>query len=730
MAKTTARRAFRAGRPALVAAALLVLAACKGGGPVTSVLGPSYNNPNGAPAPVSTGVMTAFFAPAQGSGVASAAAALLNTTQYLRQNTPSWSVSLSNGVTLSGLSSQPLGTSGAAFAHAAGLSGSGARVGIVDTYLNISHEALSHITWTAFNNGTQAPADQGWNDHGTQVASIIAGASPTFIGTAPATSLDFDSFETMTNMTNATLRAAAGGYVAQNNSWGYDSLDISGSSFDTIFTTANGAAYLSALDLYASQGVVVFAMSNDNTKVHATLMDALPWVRPGLEAGWIAVGNAVPTMSGSNVQSVRMISADCMEAARWCILADGAWDGASSLGVNTYSFGTGTSYAAPQVSGALALLSQAFPTLTPHELRVRLLASADNDFFTPDATVELATGYNKGFSYRYGHGFLDIEAALKPIGPTQMSLPDGTRQTVGQPLFVAGSAMGDAVARSLHSVDVAVSDVLNAPFRMQADALATSVAPPSTSARLLARAMTTDLAVARTAPEVALDNAFASFASPSLAAYDPSRGLTAEVMMSPGDDGDFGLSVSQLVGQGPTQLEVGLKMARDSGSMMGFGAGGDAAAAMMSVELGMSQDLGGDGFLTLAGEFGLADLGTDSTFAQSSSASYNAMTVEFGKRNAFTADDRLALTVGLPVVVTGGSATAVLPVANSLGHASYAPVAIDLSPQDRQLDIGLTYQTPVTDDVELMAQLLHSDNFGNVAGATDTGALLALSFRF
>lgn len=719
----------RFARSASVLAALALLAACKGGGG-TGGLTFNYGSPYAPPAALAASLMGLFYAPAQNPAVAGIADSLLTSDpRYTRQNTPSWSLPLSSGQVLTWLNSYPLRSSGAAFAHAAGLTGAGAVVGVIDTRINVTHEVFAGKSWAGLVNGPFSPSDQSFNDHGTTVSSIIAGQSGSFIGVAPGATLDFASFADANDVINATLQAAANGYVAQNNSWGYDSLPISSTSFQTIFSDPQGQNYLSALDTYAATGVVVFAVSNDDTHTHSTLMDALPYVRPTLEAGWIAVGNAVPTMSGGNVTSVQMLSADCMEAARWCILADGAWQGATSQGNAHYEFGTGSSFAAPQVSGALALLSQAFPTLSPHELRVRLLASADNGFFAPDATVELATGFNKGYSYQYGLGFLDIEAALLPIGATQMSLPSGAVQATDQPALITGAAMGDAVARSLSKVDVVVTDALDAPFMMPGEALAATVTPTPLSQTLLAKSLMTDLASARTMRESGLNDPFAAFNGPTYAVATPSGDVGAAVLMAPGTS-NFGLNVKRALTDGATRVEVGLKVARDSGNVMGFGASGSEDTNMASLQLGVTQDLGQGGFFSVGGELGVADLGSQPMMTSVSAARFDSFNVEFGRHDAFTQGDRLALGIGMPVAVTGGQAEAILPVANSLGGASFAPVGIDLSPSDRQTDISLTYQTPISDSAELLAKVVHAENYGNRSGERDTGAVLAISFSF
>ena len=69
----------------------------------------------------------------------------------------------------------------------------------------------------------------------------------------------------------------------------------------------------------------------------------------------------------------------------------------------------GTSYAAPLVSGALAVLKQLFPTLGHPELVQRLLVSADKTGPFNDKET-------------YGQGLLDMDAATAPIGTDEFAV--------------------------------------------------------------------------------------------------------------------------------------------------------------------------------------------------------------------------------------------------------------------------------------------------------------------
>ena len=65
--------------------------------------------------------------------------------------------------------------------------------------------------------------------------------------------------------------------------------------------------------------------------------------------------------------------------------------------------GTGTSFAAPRVTGAAALVRHKFPNLTASQLKQVLLQTAT------DLGAE-------GVDEIYGHGKLNVQGALSPIG--------------------------------------------------------------------------------------------------------------------------------------------------------------------------------------------------------------------------------------------------------------------------------------------------------------------------
>ncbi|MCX8509263.1 MAG: hypothetical protein ORN49_10365, partial [Rhodobacteraceae bacterium] len=174
----------------------------------------------------------------------------------------------------------------------------------------------------------------------------------------------------------------------------------------------------------------------------------------------------------------------------------------------------------------------------------------------------------------------------------------------------------------------------------------------------------------------------------------------------------------------------GVKVARDGGAVMGFGGtDGQAAANLAALQMGLTQSFGEGGFLSLSGELGLADLGSQAALSNVSRAGFNSVRMDIGQHGVFAENDRLALGVSLPMAVTSGSAEMILPVAHAKG-ASYDPVRLDLAPSDRQVDLALSYQREIAPGLEMSLQLVRAQNYGNRAGVTDTAGVWALKYAF
>lgn len=87
----------------------------------------------------------------------------------------------------------------------------------------------------------------------------------------------------------------------------------------------------------------------------------------------------------------------------------------NSTASDTYFILSGTSMAAPMVTGAVALMLQQTPSLTPDQVKARLMLSAFKGLQTASTAKDLSTGqvFNmQADLFTVGAGYLDIQAAL------------------------------------------------------------------------------------------------------------------------------------------------------------------------------------------------------------------------------------------------------------------------------------------------------------------------------
>jgi subtilase-type serine protease len=274
----------------LLAAPLALLAGCGGGGEGEdgTVDLSRYLPAFAAPIPMVADVLSGGIL--IGQDVLDQATNLLRQPQYdLSRTTITWIRQSLDPRVPANATNHPLMSSGAAVAHAAGYTGKGELIAFTDDYFSAAHEVFAGKTAEVISNG-QPLVDDGagnlaLNNHGIAVASVAAGRSATHIGTAPDANIMFGTWDEA-SMAQFGQRAFADNAIAWNNSWGYRGAGLSQAAFDSIFLVGSGVEYLATLDLYSSQNVVVFAVSNSSLR-NATLMDGLPYLQNGLEAGWL-----------------------------------------------------------------------------------------------------------------------------------------------------------------------------------------------------------------------------------------------------------------------------------------------------------------------------------------------------------------------------------------------------------------------------------------------------------
>jgi hypothetical protein len=276
---------------------------------------------------------------------------------------------------------------GAQHALERGITGAGVGVAVVDSIFQATHpEFAGRIYPFEFDPGGHSPSA-----HGTHVAGIIGAArnGDGMEGVAPDALLaSIYSLGTNAEVAAGYMGALTAGLRIFNNSWGLtDEIDI------TTITRAEaqdlaGVPLLNAFrSAVNASSVIVFATGNetlDNPDVFA----GLPVYFPELRSGWITVTSVDKNLTRSSFANA------CGATAAWCIAAPGG-SIYSTVPTSTYNTLSGTSMAAPHVTGAVALAKQMFPNAQGSQLASLVLRTA-TDIGAP------------GVDNIYGWGLLNV----------------------------------------------------------------------------------------------------------------------------------------------------------------------------------------------------------------------------------------------------------------------------------------------------------------------------------
>ena len=234
-------------------------------------------------------------------------------------------------------------------------------------------------------------------------------------------------------------------------------------------TTANAQGWIDSINSFqTNKGAIVWALSNEDSHTEAHWFAGLPELDSSLKDAWITVGTVDILGTSGNTTYTKKYS-ECGSTASYCLVTDSYGTAGATYenvhggsvdddnGSSYYTAGTGNSFGAPMVSGSLALLKEAFSSLTPAELTARLFATADNTFFTSDAYTTFSNGVRHGFSAKYGHGIPDIYKALQPITSNMLgnsilvgeSVSNSQSYSFENTSLNLGSAFGDSVSNAV-----------------------------------------------------------------------------------------------------------------------------------------------------------------------------------------------------------------------------------------------------------------------------------------
>ena len=374
----------------------------------------------------------------------------------------------------------------ASSAYARGATGNGIQVAVIDTGVLATHSELNDNMVSALSGSDVINSDDNPTDdhgHGTHVAGIIAGersgASSSGSTHGVAYNADiyaikmFNSSGATTNSATAAayaLAEATGAIDIINNSWGTDASCSSESNCRTIVGSAFYDNWEDTAQL-STPKISVFAAGNDGDSEPSAECLAMKY-NTDINAVSICVVAASFSANGSGYSQgkglLATFSDKCGSVSAYCITAPGdqLWNTSYSGGHVTKS---GTSMAAPMVSGGLALVMQEFSSLTPAQVVNRLLTTATDSGEYSQSSI-------------YGHGMMNLNAATTAVAKLQtingsnlLDDPNTSYNDLVDNSFLSSAAFSNALNAALDGQTMEVYDSFDrANFKVEVDSFFTS----------------------------------------------------------------------------------------------------------------------------------------------------------------------------------------------------------------------------------------------------------------
>ncbi|WP_157668183.1 S8 family peptidase [Croceicoccus marinus] len=487
-----------------------------------------------------------------------------------------------------------------------GATGRGVGIAIIDTGIDPDNPEFAGRISSA---SRDVAGDRGIDSpdgHGTQVALVAAAARNdrgvmgmaydatiiAFRADLPGTCQGFDPVNPVTGCSFNDSDIARGVNLAVSAGARVINISLGGSNPSSVLRSALASA--------AEAGaVIVVSAGNDGEGGDLSIDPENP---DPFAIGTLRAGGANVIIAGS-VDAEAQISSFSNKAGRYaasflaaqgedvcCVYQDGQIYTETRDGTDFVYVVNGTSFAAPQIAGAAALLAQAFPNLSGAEIVSLLLDNARD-------------AGERGTDAIYGRGVLDIGAAFAPSGTTTLA-GHGTALSLATAAGSVSPAMGDAGQQG--TTGAILLDGYGRAYSVDLAGRLRSAAPRRDFARsLMGSARGASLQAGGLGASFAVADGIhggPGGGPPQLRSEDAAQAqlLAARISarIAPGTEVAFGFR------QGASGLEASLRgadrpafmVAQEPGTDLGF-------AAMNAGSMAIRREMGGWG-LTLSGEAG------------------------------------------------------------------------------------------------------------------------------
>jgi subtilisin family serine protease len=322
---------------------------------------------------------------------------------------------------------------GALTAYDAGATGQGVKIALVDTGVNPNVAELAGKVDPASRNLVATGSISDSDGHGTATASVAAANrnggrmegvafSSTVIALNTSNPNDCSGTDGCTHSSTDIAKAID---IAIQNNARVINISLGGGDPSTSVNQAIARAAAAGI-------VVVMSAGNEGDKPEGANPETFALAAAQSSANVILAGSVGVPINGDprfgvDYKTISTFSNRAGSGAQYYLAANGE-NVLAPDNTGAYFRWDGTSFSAPVISGAVALLASAFPNLTGAQIIDILFRSAD------DAGVT-------GVDAVYGHGILNITRAFSPIGT--LALP-GSKTAVVSVTGQTSGPMGDA----------------------------------------------------------------------------------------------------------------------------------------------------------------------------------------------------------------------------------------------------------------------------------------------